>query len=290
MPFHPYQQIDQIDKTTILSYFKLWLEEDIPTQDLTTEIFYDDNQLSEAYLETEEAIIFAGKQIVDVLPELTSSSIEIKWNFQDGDFLPKKSQIFSIKAPTKFLLKVERTLLNILQRLSGIATNTRQYVEIARPYGVRILDTRKTTPGLRVFEKYAVRCGGGYNHRLNLSQGILIKDNHIISAGSVRKAIENARLKYPTKFIEIEIENISQLTEALAYQVDGILLDNLTPKQVSDYVKIIRELNPLVFIEASGGITLDNLSNYVITGVDAISIGALTHSAKSVKMHLEFVY
>lgn len=289
MPFHPYPQLDNIDKDIILSRFKLWLEEDIPTQDLTTEIFYNDNQISEAYLETEEDIVFAGKQIVESLLELSESPLTVNWNFGDGDFVSKQSAIFSIEAPTKFLLKVERTLINILQRLSGIATNTRQYVEIARPYGVRILDTRKTTPGLRIFEKYAVRCGGGYNHRLNLSEGILIKDNHIISAGSVRQAIENARMKYPTKFIEIEVESLSQLTETLAYQVDGILLDNFTPPQVANYVKIIRERNPMTFIEASGGITLANLADYVITGVDAISVGALTHSAKSVKMHLEFV-
>lgn len=289
MPFHPYPQIDHLDKDIILLRLKLWLEEDIPTQDLTTEIFYNDNQFSEAYLETEEDIIFAGKQIVDSLHELSESPLTINWNFGDGDFVPKQSSIFSIKAQTKFLLKVERTLINILQRLSGIATNTRQYVEIARPYGVRILDTRKTTPGLRIFEKYAVRCGGGYNHRLNLSEGILIKDNHIISAASVRKAIENAMMKYPTKFIEIEVENLSQLTEALAYQIDGILLDNFTPIQVANYVKIIRERKPFTFIEASGGITLANLADYVTTGVDAISVGALTHSAKSVKLHLEFV-
>lgn len=289
MPFHPYPQINNIDKDIILSRFKLWLEEDIPTQDLTTEIFYNDNQISEAYLETEEDIVFAGKQIVESLHELSEGPLSINWNFGDGDFVPKQSAIFSIEAPTKFLLKVERTMINILQRLSGIATNTRQYVEIARPYGVRILDTRKTTPGLRIFEKYAVRCGGGYNHRLNLSEGILIKDNHIISAGSVRKAIENARTKYPTKFVEIEIESLSQLTQVLAYQVDGILLDNFTPTQVANYVKIIRERKPMTFIEASGGITLANLADYVITGLDAISVGALTHSAKSVKMHLEFV-
>lgn len=290
MPFLPYSQISQIDKEYIISRFKLWLEEDIPTLDLTSIVFYDDNQFSEAYLENEEEIVFAGKQIVDILPELGKNLIEIEWHYKDGDFVPEKSRIFTIRASTRFLLEIERTLLNILQRLCGIATNTRQYVEIAKPYNVRILDTRKTTPGLRIFEKYAVQCAGGYNHRLNLSVGILIKDNHIIAAGSVAKAIERIREKYPEKFIEVEVANFSQLSEALAFRVDGILLDNFTPEQVTESVAIIRKYNPLTFIEASGGITLANLCDYVKTGVDAISVGALTHSAKSAKMHLEFIY
>lgn len=290
MPFLPYSQIDSIDKEYILSLFKIWLKEDIPASDITSEIFYDESKISEAYLENEEDIVFAGKQIVDALPNLTKGQVDINCFFSDGDFIPKKSRIFLIQAPTRFLLEVERTLINILQRLAGIATNTRQYVEIAKPYNVRILDTRKTTPGLRVLEKYAVRCGGGYNHRLNLSEGILIKDNHIIAAGSIMNAIENVRKKYPLKFIEVEVTNISQIYEALAYHTDGILLDNFLPEEVTEAVKIIHKHNPLIFIEASGGITLANLPEYVKTGVDAISIGALTHSARSVKMHLEFIY
>jgi nicotinate-nucleotide pyrophosphorylase (carboxylating) len=153
---------------------------------------------------------------------------------------------------------------------------------------VKILDTRKTTPGLRLFEKYAVRCGGGWNHRLNLSEGILIKDNHIVAAGSITRAVEMMRLEHPLKFIEVEVENESQLLEAILMNVDGILLDNFEPETLKGLVDFARQKNPAIFLEASGGITLANVESYAKTGVDAISIGALTHSAPSVKLHMEF--
>jgi nicotinate-nucleotide pyrophosphorylase (carboxylating) len=289
MPFLPYEQVTHLDASYILTRLRQFIEEDIPTSDITSEFFYSDTQISTAYLENEEEIVFAGKQIIEQLPKLSEAETTIEFFCNDGDKIPPLTKIFQITAPTRFLLAIERTILNLLQRLCGVATNTKLFVEIAEPYGVRILDTRKTTPGLRLFEKYAVRCGGGWNHRLNLSEGILIKDNHIVAAGSLTKAVDKVRQRHFARFLEVEVENPSQLLEALVLNVDGILLDNFTPGDIAKFVPTIRERKPHIFIEASGGITLETIGDYVKTGVDAVSVGALTHSARSVKMHLEFI-
>ncbi|MGB9771699.1 MAG: carboxylating nicotinate-nucleotide diphosphorylase [Candidatus Kapaibacteriota bacterium] len=286
----PYRQIDVLDPDYVIEKLASFITEDIPNNDITSEIFFGKNVRSKAYLENEEETVFAGKQILEQIPSLSPQPINLAIHFNDGDKIEPYSKIMEIEGPTQFILKIERTILNLLQRLCGIATNTRKYVEIAKPYNVHILDTRKTTPGLRIFEKYAVRCGGGTNHRLNLSEGILIKDNHIIAAGSISKAVEMIRLQYPLAFVEVEVENHSQLLEALILNVDGILLDNFPPQEVREAVVYARTKNPNIFIEASGGITLETVEEYAKTGVDGISIGALTHSAKSVKMHLEFLY
>ncbi len=286
----PYRQIDVLDPDYVIEKLASFITEDIPNNDITSEIFFGKNVRSKAYLENEEETVFAGKQILEQIPSLSPQPINLAIHFNDGDKIEPYSKIMEIEGPTQFILKIERTILNLLQRLCGIATNTRKYVEIAKPYNVHILDTRKTTPGLRIFEKYAVRCGGGTNHRLNLSEGILIKDNHIIAAGSISKAVEMIRLQYPLAFVEVEVENHSQLLEALILNVDGILLDNFPPQEVREAVVYARTKKPNIFIEASGGITLETVEEYAKTGVDGISIGALTHSAKSVKMHLEFLY
>lgn len=290
MAFLPYRQIDFLDPDFVIEKLAYFLAEDIPDRDITSEIFYENEQRSRAFLENEEEIIFAGKQILEQIPSLSREPVYLQFNFNDGDKVEPYSKIVELDGPTKFLLKIERTILNLLQRLCGIATNTRKFVEKVRPYNVQILDTRKTTPGLRVFEKYAVRCGGGVNHRLNLSEGILIKDNHIIAAGSIAKAVELIRMQYPLHFVEVEVENQMQLFEALLLKVDGILLDNFAPQDLREAVIFARSKNPDIFLEASGGITLDTVEEYAKTGVDAISIGALTHSAKAVKMHLEFLH
>ena len=184
------------------------------------------------------------------------------------------------------MLKLERILLNLLQRLSGIATLTKKYVNITESSGIKILDTRKTTPGLRLFEKYAVKVGGGYNHRLDLSSGLLIKDNHwIASKNDFYKIIRDYDSELP---IQVEVDNKSQLTELLKYKVDAILLDNMDPDYAKDCVQTIRSINQKVFIEISGGVTIDNLKNYIIEGVDGISSGALMHQAQNKKIKLEF--
>ncbi|MGB9913106.1 MAG: carboxylating nicotinate-nucleotide diphosphorylase, partial [Candidatus Kapaibacteriota bacterium] len=197
----PYRQIDVLDPDYVIEKLASFITEDIPNNDITSEIFFGKNVRSKAYLENEEETVFAGKQILEQIPSLSPQPINLAIHFNDGDKIEPYSKIMEIEGPTQFILKIERTILNLLQRLCGIATNTRKYVEIAKPYNVHILDTRKTTPGLRIFEKYAVRCGGGTNHRLNLSEGILIKDNHIIAAGSISKAVEMIRLQYPLAFL-----------------------------------------------------------------------------------------
>ena len=178
-------------------------------------------------------------------------------------------------------------MLNILQRLCGIATHTKQYVDLASPFNVKILDTRKTTPGMRLFEKYAVKCGGGYNHRFDLSSGVLIKDNHIQSAGSITQALKKIDKKY---WIELEVDTLEQIYEGLENEVNGFLLDNMNPKKVKEAVAIIRsdKSGNEIFIEASGGINLTNIKPYLNTGIDAISIGALTHQVQSSDIKLEF--
>ncbi len=289
MPFLPYPQIEILDPDYVLEKLAYFIIEDAPDGDITSDIFFDKTARSKAFLENEEEIFFAGRQIIDQIPKLSPEPVEINVNFNDGDKIPEYSKILEIEASTTFLLKIERTILNLLQRLCGIATYTRKYVDIAQKYNVKILDTRKTTPGMRVLEKYAVRCGGGWNHRLNLSEGILIKDNHINAAGSITQAIKLIRIKHPLDFVEVEVENYSQLLEAILFNIDGVLLDNFKPEDVKEAVVFARSRKPDIFIEASGGITLENIEEYAKTGVDAISIGALTHSAKSVKLHMEFI-
>ena len=184
-----------------------------------------------------------------------------------------------------------RVMLNLIQRLCGIATQAKVYAELARPYGVKILDTRKTTPGLRLLEKYALTCGGCYNHRLNLSEGVLIKDNHLKAAGSVKIAVENIRKIDISLPIEIEVDTQAQIKEGLSVGVDGFLLDNMHPEQIRKSLDIIRYFpgGESIFVEVSGGITLENIHAYLNTGVNAISVGALTHQIKSRDIRLTFV-
>lgn len=264
-----------------------FLKEDAPNGDLTSMLTIPDEANSTALIINEENAVFAGQQIIkasfwdDCLMEI---------NVNDGDFIPKGNVISKIIGKSKYILLRERVVLNLLQRLCAIATETRKYVEKANPYNVKILDTRKTTPGLRLFEKYAVACGGGYNHRLDLSSGILIKDNHIKAAGSVSNALNMIKSHNPQFKIEIEVETTEQIREAMEFGVDGFLLDNMTPEKLLKAVELIRSYpkGEDIFIEASGGITLDNIDAYLNTGINAISVGALTHSIKSIKIHMEF--
>ena len=195
-----------------------------------------------------------------------------------------------IQGPTQIILSCERVMLNLIQRLCGIASLSRKYVQLAHSYDVKILDTRKTTPGLRLFEKYAIAIGGAYNHRLNLSEGILIKDNHISSAGSVSDALKTMKRSNLHLPVELEVDNFDQIREALIIGVDGFLLDNMSPNSIKEAVSIIRnsERGEDIFIEASGGITDKNIVSYLDTGIDAISIGAMTHSATNKDIRLEF--
>ncbi|TAL67345.1 MAG: carboxylating nicotinate-nucleotide diphosphorylase [Bacteroidetes bacterium] len=264
-----------------------FLKEDIPDNDKTTKGTIPSNANSTAFIQTEENIVFAG---ADIIKFYFGKGFSCKIKVKDGDYIEKSKIIASINGNSGKILSYERVLLNLLQRLCGIATLTREYVKIASPFNVRILDTRKTMPGLRLFDKYAVTVGGGWNHRLDLSSGILIKDNHIQAAGGITNAINKIKKKNYKLPIELEVENLEQIKDGLKAGVEGFLLDNMQPKKIKKCVSFIRSFpnGKNIFIEASGGITLKTLPAYVKTGIDAISVGALTHSAKAANIHIEF--
>ena len=275
---------DEYIKSKVLEF----IYEDIPSRDLTTQGVSENNNVI-AEIQAVDSLIFSGEKII---PYFFPNSCSIKLYVKDGQLLKNNSIIGTIQGPAKIILSQERSMLNLIQRLCGISSITKEYVQIAQPYNVKILDTRKTTPGLRLFEKYAVSIGGGFNHRLNLSEGILIKDNHIQSYGSISQAISAIKNFDSNLPIELEIDSLNQLSEGLKMNIEGYLLDNMSPTIVAQAVKIIRNYNSgkKIFIEASGGITIKNLSSYLDSGVDAISVGAITHSVISKDIRLEFNY
>ena len=277
-----YEQMNNIDKDYVLSKLEQFLLEDSPNGDPTTELTVDIEKNASASIICEDKCVFAGEQILNAL----DSDFQISIFTKDGTDLQRGQKIATLEGNARQLLKLERILLNLLQRLSGIATLTNKYVNIVNHSGIKILDTRKTTPGLRLLEKYAVKVGGGYNHRLDLSSGLLIKDNHwIASKEDFYKIIRDYDLKLP---LQVEVDNENQLLDILNYKVDAILLDNMEPEYAKKCVDIIRATSKSIFIEISGGVTLENLSDYIIDGVDAISSGALMHQAQNQKLKLEF--
>ena len=283
-----YTQHKQLSNEYIVVKIADFLAEDMPDGDKTTEGTIPEGVTISAEIQSGEELVFAGEKII---PHCFGENCQTTLNHNDGDYLLNGDVIGFVTGPAREILSRERVMLNLIQRLCGIATLTLEYAEIANPFNVKILDTRKTTPGLRLFEKYAVAVGGGYNHRLNLSDGILIKDNHIIAAGSVTKAIESVRKAGAGLPLEIEVDNINQIRKALEANVDGFLLDNMNPQTIKESVSLIRasENGNDIFIEASGGITLKNIHPFLETGIDAISIGALTHQAVSKDICLNFI-
>ena len=283
-----YTQHKQLSNEYIVAKIADFLAEDMPDGDKTTEGTIPEGVTISAEIQSGEELVFAGEKII---PHCFGENCQTTLNHNDGDYLLNGDVIGFVTGPAREILSRERVMLNLIQRLCGIATLTLEYAEIANPFNVKILDTRKTTPGLRLFEKYAVAVGGGYNHRLNLSDGILIKDNHIIAAGSVTKAIESVRKAGAGLPLEIEVDNINQIRKALEANVDGFLLDNMNPQTIKESVSLIRasENGNDIFIEASGGITLKNIHPFLETGIDAISIGALTHQAVSKDICLNFI-
>ena len=265
-----------------------FLVEDIPNGDITTESTTPDNSEITAEIHAVEKLVFAGSEII---PHCFGQNCQVTINHKNGAMLSKGDVIGVVTGSAREILSHERIMLNLIQRLCGIATLSHEYAEIAKPSNVKILDTRKTTPGLRLFEKYAVAIGGAFNHRLNLSDGILIKDNHIVAAGSVTNTIISARKKGIHLTLELEVDNFDQIHEALKTGVDGFLLDNMKPETIRSAVSIIRasQNGEDVFIEASGEITLENIHPYLDTGINAISIGALTHQGVSKNIRLDFI-
>jgi nicotinate-nucleotide pyrophosphorylase (carboxylating) len=254
------------------------LEEDVGSGDITTDSIVPKNHTSKAVIIAREAGIIAGLNIAERIFNKATFSAKVK----DGDHIKPNQIVAEIQGNTRQILSSERVALNFLQRLSGIATLTNQYVSAAK--SVKILDTRKTTPGLRKLEKYAVRMGGGTNHRMGLYDMTIIKDSHIKIAGSITKAVELARKT--GKKIEVEVEHLNQVNEAINAQPDIIMLDNMS---IADMKKAVKVINKQIPIEASGNMTLERVSQVAKIGVDYISVGALTHSPKALNMSLKLV-
>ncbi len=272
------------------------LQEDRATRDATSTACIDPNQRAIATILAKQDCILAGvgcvARILDVYATLDPSvhahyEVTVHGEVFDGVRLKKGQQVAVIRHNARVILSCERVILNFLQRMSGTATLTRKFVDAVAGTKARILDTRKTAPGLRAIDKYGVRCGGGQNHRLDLSDGILIKNNHIALAGGIIPALELARKNRKGKQpIEIEVRNLKELQQALDHKAEAILLDNMSPEDVKKAVDMRAKLERRVPLECSGGIKLENVRAYAETGVDFISVGALTHSVNAVDMSL----
>ena len=272
------------------------LQEDRATRDATTYACIDPNQRASATILAKQDCVLSGVgciwRILDVFamldgavtshPEVTSHT-----EIFDGVRLHKGQSIAVIVHNARVVLSCERVILNIMQRMSGIATLTRRYVDAIAGTGTVILDTRKTAPGLRVLDKYAVTCGGGHNHRLDLSDGVLIKNNHIALAGGAVAALERAlHNRRGSQVIEVEVRSLEELDAVLERGAEAVLLDNMPPEQVRQAVERVRQLGRHLPLEASGGITLENVRTYAETGVNFISVGALTHSVQAVDLSM----
>ena len=262
------------------------LAEDIGTGDITADILSDSSQ-SVAQVICRETAILCGTAWFDSTFHQIDPKITISWQAADGDVITENMPLCTIKGPSKAILSGERTALNFLQTLSGTATLAHRYAERVKGLPVQILDTRKTLPGLRSAQKYAVRCGGCTNHRMGLYDAILIKENHILACGSITLAIEAARHTHPGITIEIEVERLDQISEALDAGADILLLDNFDPESLR---KAVILNNGLAKLEASGGITLDNVRSIAQSGVDYISIGSLTKDIKAIDLSMKFRY
>ena len=253
------------------------LKEDITSEDITTNAVMREACPGEVQLICKQDGVIAGLEVYKRVFELLDEKTEVEFYVKDGDVVRNKQLMGVVRGDIRVLLSGERVALNYLQRMSGIATYTRSIVDLLEGSKTRLLDTRKTTPNMRVVEKYAVKVGGGCNHRYNLSDGILLKDNHIGAAGSVAKAIEMAKEYAPfVRKIEIEVENLEMVKEAVEAGADIIMLDNMTPDEMREAIKII---DGRAQTECSGNVTKENVARLVSVGVDYISSGALTHSA-----------
>lgn len=276
-----------LDKDLLRGLLRSFLREDIGSGDLTSEPLFDSSQQGSAGLVARESFVVAGAEAVAAeVFYLQNSEICCSGAVEDGCEVKKGDILLTVSGAVIDLLKAERVALNLLQRLSGIATITADFVAAVKLYPVRITDTRKTTPGLRMLEKYAVRAGGGYNHRHNLSDGVLIKDNHIAACGSVTRAVQKLRERVPhTIKIEVETDTLEQVRESLDCGADIIMLDNMDIETMKEAVAMV---DGKALTEASGGVDLATVAAIAATGVDIISVGALTHSAPSCDIGMDW--
>ena len=261
------------------------LREDITSEDITTNSVMREYQLGEVELICKQDGVIAGLDVFKRTFELLDSKTEVTFTKKDGDAVKNGDKIGVVRGDIRVLLSGERTALNYLQRMSGSATYTRSIADLLKGSKTKLLDTRKTTPNMRVFEKYAVKVGGGYNHRYNLSDGILLKDNHIGAAGGVKEAVQMAKEYAPfVRKIEIEVENLDMLKEALDAGADIIMLDNMSVEDMKEAVKLV---SGKAETECSGNVTKENVERLVDIGVDYISSGALTHSSPILDLSLK---
>ncbi len=257
---------------------KISILEDAPYGDITSDALFPEVRMGKLIIKTEEACIFTGNIIVNPLIKEINPSLKAVFLVEDGDRVDADKIALIIEGETRDLLRAERLLLNFISKLSGISTLTHHLIQKIDKTSIRLTDTRKTTPGWRFLEKYAVRMGGGYNHRFSLSDGILIKDNHKIAVGGIRKAIQKIKKIAPHNLcIEVEVDNLEEYKEAIEEKPDIILLDNFTPEEVEEALKY---KPPNLKIEVSGGITPENFDKYLIPGVDIISSGFITYNAR----------
>jgi len=264
------------------------LAEDIGAGDITAELIPTSATITATVI-TRELMTLAGRPWVDEVLQQVDSEIGIEWDYDDGDVLDADTTICKLRGPARSILTAERTALNFLQLLSAAATTTAKYVAAVAGTDCRILDTRKTVPGLRLAQKYAVACGGGVNHRVGLFDAILIKENHIMSAGGITAAIITARELQPGMPVEVEVESLIELREALAANVERLLLDNFSLDMLGDAVAINRtEGEPPAELEASGGVTIEAIREIAEAGVDYVSVGALTKNVSSIDLSMRF--
>ncbi len=262
--------------------------EDIGEQDITTDLIFADETNGEIVFLAKDAGIFCGEEIIKSGFQLLNNDISTRVFVKDGQAIKYGDQLAHVSGKIADLLKGERVILNLVQRMSGIATLTRKTVDTLDSGHTKICDTRKTTPGLRMLEKYAVRCGGGFNHRFGLYDGVMIKDNHISFAGSITKAVEAIRKNagHMVK-VEVEAETEAQVIEAVSAGADVIMFDNRTPDEIKELIKLVPSH---IITEASGGIQIANIADYRETGVDYISLGYLTHSYKALDISVKVLW
>lgn len=270
----------------------LALDEDLGRGDITSEALFSDTESARAVILAKAKLCLSGLDIAQAVFERVDGRCSCQPLYRDGSLLQPGTAVMSIEGPVRALLSAERTALNFVQRLSGIASLARRYVDAVAGTTARIVDTRKTVPGFRFLDKRAVRHGGAHNHRADLASGVLLKDNHIAAAGTVTAAIARARARAPHSVrIEVEVTTLEQLAEALATGVELILLDNMRPEKVSEAMELLPapETGRRPLIEVSGGVNLSTVRAYAEAGVDLISVGALTHSVAAADLSLEFV-
>ena len=272
-------------KTVVLDTVRAALKEDIGDGDITADLLPED-QRAEARVITRESGVLSGRVWFDAVYAEVSDAVSVTWEVGDGDRIDADSMLCRLTGPVRGLLTGERTALNFLQTLSGTATRCRAYADLVAGSGVRLLDTRKTLPGLRAAQKYAVRCGGCYNHRMGLYDAFLIKENHILASGSIHAAVLRAREQAPGKAVEVEVETLDELQQALDADADRVMLDNFSLETMREAVQIA---GGRLELEASGNVTDETLVPIAETGVDFISIGALTKDCKALDLSMRLL-